>query len=393
MSAAPRAGMPLRIGVDLRRMHNTGIGRYARNIYSAVVAEAPQHRFTAVVQSEADAAAVRDAAPGTAECVVLPAAQYTAREMLRVPPLDLDLWHCPHPFQLGLGARHPVVLTLLDLIQVQNAIGLRNQVLRPPIAAFIWAACRRADAFVSISELTRDLFHRHMHVPHDRITVTRLAPDPVFDVPAEAADVARARVRWGLPRRTILYVGMSQPHKNLDRLLQALARLLPSHGGYASLGLAIIGPAHPFERAALDRRIESLGIGAHVHFLGRISDEDVKLAYQAADVLVQPSLVEGFGLTVLEAMRLGTACVASDIPAFREVTGGQAILVNPHDVDAIAAGIRRVLDEPGLAERLRAGGRAHAASFSWRRAAQETLVAYERAVQDPRSSSRRRRTA
>jgi glycosyltransferase involved in cell wall biosynthesis len=373
----------MRIGFDLRRMHNTGIGRYARNIFAAVTAEAPDHEWFAVVQSEEHAAEVRAFATKTPNlrCVISPAAQYTTREMLRTPDVGrpLDLWHSPHPFQLALGAKHRTVLTQLDLIQVTHAIGTRNLVLREPIRAFIRLACLRADSFVAISAATRDEFRRVMRVRPERVRVTPLAPDPRFGELVDPAAVTAARMRWGLPERVLLYVGMSQPHKNLDRLLQAVALLARARPD-EPLALAIIGPNVPAERAALVQRMETLGIHDRVRFLNWLSDADVRLAYHAAAVLVQPSLVEGFGLTALEAMQCGTPCVASDIPAFREVTGGAAVHVDPMSPESIATGLRSVLDDPALASRLREKGRAHVTSFSWRIAARETLAAYELAM-------------
>lgn len=370
----------LRVGFDLRRMHKTGIGRYARNIFAAVAAEAPEHEYVAVVQNESDVAWVRAAAPG-AHCVAAPAGQYTPAELLRAPALGrvVDVWHSPHPYHWGLGARHRTVLTLLDLIQIDHAIGLRNLIAREPLRAIMWTACRRASRFTAISATTRDAFHRQMGVPFDRIHVTPLAPDPRFALPALPDDVAAARARWGLGERVILYVGMTQPHKNLDRLLQALA-LLVRDRPEDPLQLAIVGPVVLAERQALQARLQRLGILDRVRFLDWLSDDDVRLAYHAADVLALPSLAEGFGLTLLEAMRCATPCVASDLPVLREVAGDAAVFVDPLSPASIAAGLRTVLDDEVRARDLSVRGLANVSRFSWRSAARETLAAYEAAA-------------
>jgi glycosyltransferase involved in cell wall biosynthesis len=370
----------LRIAIDLRRMHNTGIGRYARNMFAAVAAEAPEHAYVAVVQNERDAAAARALAPST-RCVVAPAEQYTAREMLRAPALDgtVDLWHSPHPFQWSVGARHRTVLTVLDLTQVTHAIGARNLALREPVRAFMWVACRRADRFTAISATTREQFHQRMGVPLERIHVTPLAPDARFAEAVDPQAVAGARARLGLRERVVLYVGMTQPHKNLLRLLDAMA-LLVRERPREPAQLAIVGPVVPAERAALRARLEALRLGDHVRFLDWLSDEDVRLAYHAADVVVQPSLSEGFGLTVLEAMQCGTPCVVSDLPVLHEVAGAAAVFVDPLSARSIAVGLGTVLDDSARARELRVLGRANAARFSWRTAARETLAAYEAAV-------------
>ncbi len=372
----------MRIGVDMRRMRSTGIGRYARNIFRAMVTEGDQHEYVAVVQSTTDAADVRTLTAGTGNvsCIIEPARQFSPREMLTLPRRvsGVDVWHYPHSYQMGFLRRDPIVLTLMDVIPITHPIGLRNLLAREPIRAVWWRACRRADAFVAISAATADAFHRLFGVPRELIRVTHLAPDPAFAAPSDPTAVARARARWGLPDRVVLYVGMSQSHKNLDRLLQAMALL--GRVDADPPGLAIIGPNVAHERAALLRRVHELDIARCVHFLNTLPDEEVTLAYHAADVLVQPSLVEGFGLTVLEAMQCGRPCVASDIPAFREITGGAAVLVDPLDPVAIADGIRRVLDDSAFAAELGARGRAHASRFSWLRTARETLATHEMAV-------------
>jgi glycosyltransferase involved in cell wall biosynthesis len=371
---------PLRIGFDLRRMHSTGIGRYARNIFAAVAAEAPHFTYVGVVQNDRDAEQARALVP-SARYVVAPAEQYTAREMVRTPALGepIDVWHCPHPFQWSLGAPHRTVLTLLDLTQVTHAIGSRNLILREPVRAFMWAACKRADRFTAISATVRMQFHEHMGVPLEKIHVTTLAPDPRFAVDVAPTAVAAARARWKLSERVVLYVGMTQAHKNLERLLDALA-LLVREQPQDPVQLAIVGPVVPAERVPLYARIDALGLGERVRFIDWLADGDVVLAYHAASVVVQPSLSEGFGLTVLEAMQCGTPCVVSDLPVLREVAGDAAVFVDPLSPASIAGGLRAVLDDPDRARALRALGSTNASRFSWRCAARETLAAYEAAA-------------
>ena len=366
---------PLRVGFDLRRMHRSGIGRYARNVFAAVVAEAPAHEYLAVVQGADDAAwAARLGA--RVRTLVAPAAQYTPQEMLRVPAgaRGVDVWHSPHPYQLGLGGP-PVVLTLHDTIQLSHAMGAANRLARGPIAAILLASTRRARGLVAVSDATREAFRDWLRVPPSRVRVAPLAPDPALAAAPTAAAVAEARARWGLPARLALYIGMTQPHKNLPRLLDALARVVREPGG-ADVALAIAGPWVPAQQAPLRARVAALGLAPHVRFLGTLTDAELGVAYHLADVVVQPSLVEGFGLTVLEAMQAGTPVVASDIPAFREIAGDAARLVDPHSPASIADGLRAVLDDPARAAALARLGRAAARRFDWRATARATLAAY-----------------
>jgi len=380
MVVPPPSDARLRIALDMRRMHKTGIGRYARNILGAITAEAPEHDYVAVVQDDRDAAGVRSLAPHV-RCVIAPARHYTPCEILRPPDLGatIDVWHSPHPYQLALGARHRTVLTLLDLIQVTHAIGMRNLLVREPIRALLRIACRRADRFIAISATTREEFHGHMGIPRERIHVTPLAPDPRFAEPVNPAMIAAARIRWALPERVVLYVGMTQPHKNLTRLLDAIS-LLVRDRPRDPLHLAIVGPVVAAERVPLYARMQKLGIADRVRFLDWLADDDVRLAYHVADVVAQPSLAEGFGLTVLEAMQCGTPCVVSDIPVLREVAGAAAVFVDPLNAASIADGLLTVLGDATRARELKELGLANVARFSWKSAARETLAAYHAAA-------------
>jgi alpha-1,3-rhamnosyl/mannosyltransferase len=386
--ARPREADELRgarIGFDLRRMHSSGIGRYARMLFETLRREAPMLEWVTVVQSERDAEWVAARAP-RATIVVAPAGQYTAREMLRLPalPRRIDLWHSPHPFQLDLGRRAPrLVLTLHDLIPVTHPPNDRARRLRLAFREFVRLSCRRAHAMVANSQFTADEFGRRLGVPTERIIVTPLAADARFAQPADPARVRTFRAARELPRSFALYVGMSEPHKNLRALFEAMALLKRVHTP-ADLGVAIIGPTTgPYaqqQRATLERHIGELGVGHYVHFLGTLSDDELQLAYRAADVLVHPSRIEGFGLTIVEAMLAGTPVVASDIPVFREVAGEAAELFDPSSPESLAAALGRVLFDPARAAALRAAGQVRAKAFSWSRTAGRTLVAYRRVL-------------
>lgn len=378
---SPEPGRPLRIAVDLRRMHKTGIGRYARNLFSALGAEGPQHTWMAIVQDEGDAAIALSLVPG-ATPVVRPAAQYSPREMFAAPQLgEVDVFHSPHPYHWGVGARYRTVLTLLDLIQVTHAIGPVNLLAKEPLRGIITRACRRARAMVAISHTTRDEFHRLVGVPLDRMRVTPLSPDPRFEESIPESRVSALREGWRFTDRTILYVGMLQPHKNLERLLQAVALLAAEEPTWATQ-LAIVGPVVQSDRSRLEARLDALGIRDRVNFLGWLSDSDLQVAYHAAAVVALPSLAEGFGLTLLEAMSCGTPCVAADLPVLREVAGDAADFADPLSPPSIAASLRRVLGDRAHASALIERGRLQVARYSWAQTARGTLAAYADAMRD-----------
>jgi glycosyltransferase involved in cell wall biosynthesis len=220
-------------------------------------------------------------------------------------------------------------------------------------------------------------------VPRERIVVTPLASDARFSAAADRAHVEAFRRERGLPRHLALYVGMSEPHKNLRLLFEAAALLAKDHAP-GELGVAVIGPTTgPYaaqQRAMLVQHVEQLGVADRVHFLGTLTDEELRLAYAAADVLVQPSRVEGFGLTILEAMLAGTPVACSDIPVFHEVAGDAAELFDPADARSLARALVRVMHDPARADELRVAGRRRAVGFSWGATSALTLSAYRRAL-------------
>lgn len=369
----PKKLAGLRLAVDLRRMWKTGIGRYARSLVRAIGREAPSIELVAVVNSDQDAETAMEFAHRLV-AVVRPASQYSMREMLATPELGspIDLWHSPHPYQLGMGRRHRLVVTALDLIQIDHAIGWRNILAREPLRAIITTSCQRADAVVAVSEFTRITFCQRLHVSIDKCFTAPLASSETFAADRTTDGRQQARDRWQLGKRVILYVGMLQPHKNLRTLISAFA-LLPQH---LDATLMIVGPLNPAQRAVLLHHTNVDGVTDRIRLLHDLSDDDLASAYRLADVFVLPSLAEGFGLPVLEAMTSGLPCVVSDIPVLREVAGDAALFVNPKDPTSISAAITLVLRDADLAKQLAARGRLRASDFSWTRTANETLRAY-----------------
>jgi glycosyltransferase involved in cell wall biosynthesis len=190
--------------------------------------------------------------------------------------------------------------------------------------------------------------------------------------PVPPEDVARVREAYGLPGRYILFVGTLEPRKNLPRLLDAVARL-----PHDDVTLAVVGP--PGWGDGLGPRAEQLG--SRVTLVGFVPSADLPPLYAGAAVLCYPSLVEGYGLPVAEALGRGTPVVTSAGTATEElVAGGVGLAVDPTDVDAIAGALASVLDDDGLAERLRRAGLARAAETTWETTAALTVAAYEEVV-------------
>ena len=215
--------------------------------------------------------------------------------------------------------------------------------------------CRTADLVLCPSRTT---FDRLTGLGFDAGAI-RIVPWGVDRVVTDQADTDRVRAAYDLPEQFVLFVGTLEPRKNLDRLAAAVDRL----GG--DVPLVVVGAAGWGET-----RVEA---GANCRFVGFVPQADLAPLYAAATVFAYPSLEEGFGLPVLEAMAQSTPVVTSAGVATEEVAGGAAVLVDPTDIDSIAEGLRSALDDPS---RWAALGSARAASCTWSAAAAATLAVY-----------------
>jgi glycosyltransferase involved in cell wall biosynthesis len=316
--------------------------------------------------------------------------------------LDLRAFFASYPFRAPLGGadlihlttqtlgtllvwrrpRAPAVVTVLDIIPYL----IRDRPdLRPfghPLDAMFYrlalAGLRRADALIAISEYTRRTLIDTLHVPPERVHTVPLAVDhEVFKPVAVGADFDR---RYGLPGegQVVLYVGSDDPRKDLRSLLRAFALARARRPGAA---LVLAGPRQfPGARESLVALAAELGIADQVRFLGAVPDHDLARLYCRSDVLVLPSLYEGFGLPPLEAMACGTPVICASTSSLPEVVGDAGRLVPPSRPDELADGIVDLLSDQAKRAELSDRGRARAAAFTWRRVAAATHAVYRTVV-------------
>ncbi len=248
-----------------------------------------------------------------------------------------------------------------------------NTVNRVYLAATTRAAARRARRVLTISEHTRRDIVRLLNVPEERVEVTYPAAEERFRVlPVDEVEAFR-RAR-GLPDAFIFAVGTLEPRKNLVGLLEAYASLpQPRPPLYVAGGAGWhVGPIY----ATVGR----LGLGDQVTFLGFVPEDELPLWYNAARLFAFPSLYEGFGLPVLEAMACGTPVITSNAASLPEVGGKAAALVAPRDTAALARALQAIFDDAQVRAEMRAAGRIQATRFSWRAMADLTAAAYVRAL-------------
>lgn len=232
---------------------------------------------------------------------------------------------------------------------------------------------RLADHLLVVSESTRRDLERRLPSAAGKITTTPLAAGPVFR-PVPPAEVLDACTRHGLtPGRFLLHVGVLEPRKNVPMLLHAFARIADR---FPDVPVVIVGKKG-WMYETIFAELTALGLAKRVVFTGYVPEADLPRLYGGARAFVYPSLYEGFGLPVLEAMQCGTPVVTTDISSMPEVAGDAALLVQPGDVGGLAGALTRVLSDDALAADLKQRGLARAALFSWERCARETRAVYE----------------
>lgn len=255
--------------------------------------------------------------------------------------------------------RVPTSVVVYDLVPFVE--GAQSQARAARIErATIRPALRRAASLPCISRATLVDLERIFPNTAGRTLVTPLAADVSFAEPVSVPG------HPALDKPYVLAVGTLEPRKNLERLLDAWLLLDPALR--ESHDLALVGP-----RGWDDDSIVAKAEAAHAKLLGRVSDDELRALYAGASAFAYPSLYEGFGLPPLEAMAAGAPVLTSNVSSLPEVVGDAGLTVDPYDVQAIADGVRTLLTDTALAERLRAAGRERAAGFSWDRTARETL--------------------
>jgi glycosyltransferase involved in cell wall biosynthesis len=241
------------------------------------------------------------------------------------------------------------------------------RVIVPPVA-------RRADRVIAISRSGAEHIERYLRVPAERIDVTLLGYSP--QASAAPMEERRLREQLGLgDRELVLAVATRRPHKNLMRLIEAMPAVLQARPQAA---LVLCGNPTPHDRE-LAAAVERLGLEGRVHLLSFVDADVLEGLYAAAACFVMPSLNEGFGLPVLEAMGRGVPVASSNASALPEVGGDAARYFDPLDVADMARTIVEILTDPALSQELVAAGRKQAASMTWKRTAERTLESYERA--------------
>jgi glycosyltransferase involved in cell wall biosynthesis len=303
----------------------------------------------------------------------------------------LDLFHSPNltaPLHLGC----PLVVTIHDIIWFFPEKFSRGSSWSARRRLMEWYyrwvpryAAKNASAIITVSQAAKQSIVEHLELDCSHIFVTYEAASPIFRPMHDAKQIGSVRHKYHLPAEFTLAIGSADPRKNIKTLVQAYALL--SAELQARYQLVIVW-THSLLVAELTKQIESFGLTERVHFLEGVSNEDLVLIYNAASLFVFPSLYEGFGLPLLEAMACGTPVVAANNSSIPEIAGDAALLVEAKDANAIADAMARILSDETIHSTLKRIGLERAASFSWEKCAQETMAIYRRALQSRKGSGR-----
>ena len=288
---------------------------------------------------------------------------------------DVDVLHSPY-FAAPLRLPCPTVVTIHDVITLILP-EYRDRLMNRAYTAVVSRAARKAHAIIAVSECSKRDIARALDVPAERIHVIGNAIDSTFHPVEDDEERAAVQARLGLPDHYVLAGLGFDSRKNLLRVVEAYARLSPPTR--AAFPLVIAGRAHMVGHPLYpDPRpsIAALGVGDNVTLCGEVLEADKPALYSGATLFVWPSLYEGFGVPVLEAMACGAPVLTSDSSSLPEVTGDAARLVDPSDVEQIATALAELLSDEATRKELRARGLKRAAGFSWDRVAEQTVNVY-----------------
>ena len=375
-----------RIGIDARKLKDFGIGSYIGNLLESIARhpEAQRYRFRVYIQTQ-DHDALPEL-PGNFEIVSEDAPGYSIAELThfawRLLRDRLDLFHATH-YVIPPLYRARAVVTIHDIIHILYPQFLPSRAALLYARVMIRRALRRADRIITVSYNSKRDLVDYFGIAPARIDVIYNGVAGRFHPGVSHAERDRVAGKYGLPRPYLLFLGGEKPHKNVRNVLRGFAearreRALPH-------ALVLAGPM-PKNSSRVEALIAALDLGSRVLRPGVVPEEDLPGLFSGADAFLSPTLYEGFGLPVVEAMACGVPVLTSSTSALQEIAGGYAYLVDPMDVDAIARGIADLATDPARRAEFAELGKRRARDFSWDRAAEATLKVYAEALGTGRES-------
>lgn len=272
----------------------------------------------------------------------------------------------------------PVVTTVHDMtyfIYPEKHLWLKKVYFK----FFVRYACRKADRILSVSESTKDDLLKYVNCDPDLISVTQLGVDREFAPVADQAVLGYVKLKYDLPDDFLLFVGLIEPRKNIGLLIEAFAHVIQKTNTKTHL---VIAGRWGWESKSILDMVKQLNLEDKVHFPGYIAQEDLPALYSLAEIFVYPSLYEGFGLPVLEAMACGTPVITTNTSSMPEFVCDCGILVQPGKLDELTFAIQGVLNNPDKRNKMKISSIKQASFFSWTKTANFTIDAYRKVLEN-----------
>ena len=288
-----------------------------------------------------------------------------------------DLYHGLH-YSFPFIHECPVVTTVHDMtyfIYPEKHLWLKKYYFK----FFIRYACRNSDRILAVSHSTKKDLLKYVKCDPDLISVTPLGVDHEFKPVVDQSILEGVKQKYNLPEQFILFVGLIEPRKNVGLLIEAFAKVIQNLNIKSHL---VIAGRWGWESKSILELVKQLNFEEKVHFPGYIEQDDLPALYSLAELFVYPSLYEGFGLPVLEAMACGTPVITTNTSSMPEFVGDSGVLVQPGNLDALVLAMQDLLGNPDLRNALKIKSIEQASMFSWAKTAESTINAYRKVLKD-----------
>jgi O-antigen biosynthesis alpha-1,2-mannosyltransferase len=381
----------MRLGIMLRHFdqHDGGVKVYTRELLNAIIAANTRHEIVLLYRKRQRLGTYRGS--DSVSEVLLEGGPIVYWDQVKVPravrEIGIDVLFNPkYSIPLKVRCATAWVCHGLDWYVMPQASRwidrLNHRLLIPQYAA-------KSDAVIAVSETTREHVMKYLHVAGEKIHTIYSGLSDAFHQPLQPQQLADARRRFGLPPRFLLYCGAVYPPKNFTRLIRAYAKVGPAR----NVPLVIAGGSNRFLSEDELREPQRQGIADWVRWIGWLDNAELPAVYRLAEGLLLPSLYESVGMPVMEAMACGCPTLTANRYGTLELAEGASVLVEPESVDAIAAGIVRLLEDQPLRAALRRAGLERAQQFTWQRTAAQVMQVLEslprvrRPTEDPETAT------
>lgn len=362
----------MKIAIDIRKINDFGIGTHIENLVTNLARIDLKNEYILFYKDEIPVNLddsrfrfVRDSS-----------GLYSIGELISIPlklaRYSADIFHSPH-YTLPPVRPCPAVVTIHDLIHILFPQYLTSRFAYYYAKIMMRMAVKLAKIVITVSRASREDIIKYLKADPNKVRVIHNGVSEIFFPEFDKIKIENSLLEFGIKRPYILWVGNPKPHKNFNTLLRAFERLI--HDFSVTSNLVVAG-AGMKEKEILGLYIDELNLKENVLLLDCIPKYKMPSIYQGAEFLVFPSLYEGFGLPVVEAMACGIPVIASDRSSLPEVVGDAGLLINPISVDDIALAMYNLFKDKDLRSELSIKGIMRAKNFSWKKMAEETLKVY-----------------